>query len=128
MPPVSLRCPSCDASFPADGAPPRGEWSCPESARLVPLPPAGEEPAPPPTPLPDLRAGEPPAAGRIRSWWGRVVLHVRRAFAWDLGRLPVRPDEQRLLAGRGVTDAQFQRYLAWRRSVLLIVCAPVALL
>ncbi len=54
--------------------------------------------------------------------------HLRRAFAWDLRDIAANPSEQALLQGNGITDSILQRYLCWRRSVLLLASLPVILI
>lgn len=61
-------------------------------------------------------------------WLQRIKFHVHRAFCWDLRTLSVLPNDQTQLVQHGVTDPTLQRYLCWRRSVLIISCAPVILL
>ena len=61
-------------------------------------------------------------------WLQGIKFHVHRAFCWDLRPLSVLPNDQTQLAQHGVTDPTLQRYLCWRRSVLIISCAPVILL
>lgn len=56
-----------------------------------------------------------------------MTFHLRRALAWDLGNLTVTPAEQARLAAHGITDETAQRYLAWRRSVLLLLSLPAIL-
>jgi len=54
--------------------------------------------------------------------------HVRRAFAWDLRGIVVVDEERAHFAATGAHHPDLQRYLAWRRSVLFVVCLPVAFL
>lgn len=61
-------------------------------------------------------------------WLQGIKFHVHYAFCWDLRPLSVLPNDQTQLAQHGVTDPTLQRYLCWRRSVLIISCAPVILL
>lgn len=61
-------------------------------------------------------------------WLQGIKFHVHRAFCWDLRTLSVLPNDQTQLVQHGVTDPTLQRYLCWRRSVLIISCAPVILL
>ncbi len=61
-------------------------------------------------------------------WLEAVRRHGQRALAWDLRRLPVSPREQEHLTRKGLTEPQFQQYLAWRRSVLLVAFLPTALI
>jgi hypothetical protein len=62
------------------------------------------------------------------NWWRGVMLHFKRALTWDLRRIEVTAGERQHLAARGTDHPTVQRYLAWRRSVLLVVCAPAALI
>jgi hypothetical protein len=75
-------------------------------------------------PAPPAPQGQRSAAGWASAWW----LHLRRALAWDLENLPVTAREQARLAGLGVHEPALQRYLAWRRSVLVLTCLPVTLI
>jgi len=61
-------------------------------------------------------------------WLQGIKFHVHRAFCWDLRPLSVLPNDQTQLAQHGVTDPTLQRYLCWRRSVLIISCVPVILI
>jgi hypothetical protein len=65
---------------------------------------------------------------RLATWSTAAWLHLRRSFAWDLRNLPLSEAEQKRLEARGTDHPILRRYLAWRRSVLLIVCLPVTLL
>src|SRR5579862_6271640 len=56
-----------------------------------------------------------------------IWLHLRRAFSWDLRRVAINAAEEKLLAGHGITNPTLQRYLVWRRSVLLVLCLPIFL-
>jgi hypothetical protein len=71
-------------------------------------------------------------AGAVRAalarWAGALWLHVRRALAWNLDNLPVTDREQARLAGLGIHEPVLQRYLVWRRSVLVVTCLPVMLI
>lgn len=62
-----------------------------------------------------------PAAGQ------RIGLHIRRALGWNLRSMPVEPDERALLIAHSVDEDNAQRYLVWRRSVLLVVTLPTLL-
>lgn len=59
---------------------------------------------------------------------GLLLLHLRRAFAWDLRGLPIAPSERAYFVARGVEDETVQRYLVWRRSVLLVLIAPAGIM
>jgi hypothetical protein len=73
-------------------------------------------------PTPDPLNG-PPA--RLAPW-REPGLVLRRAFAWDLSRAAVSPAERGRLVRRGVSQDALQRYLVWRRSLLLAVVLPLA--
>jgi hypothetical protein len=85
-----------------------------------------------PPPAPATAPGPEGPAGAYQTVLARavdgLVRHVRRALAWNLDRLPVTPREQARLAGLGIHEPVLQRYLAWRRSVLLVTCLPVTLI
>jgi hypothetical protein len=68
------------------------------------------------------------AMAAVFGWSGGLWLQLRRAFAWDLQRVPVTAPERAHLAARGISEPLLQQYLAWRRSVLLAMCLPVALI
>ncbi|MCI0455464.1 MAG: DUF4339 domain-containing protein [Gemmataceae bacterium] len=70
----------------------------------------------------------PPAPNPLVTWWNAVVRHFKRAFTWDLRRIEVTESEQQHLAARGTDHPTVQRYLVWRRSILLVVCVPTALI
>lgn len=53
-------------------------------------------------------------------WWRFAWLHARRAWAWDVGAVPLSARERARLAARGIEDETAARYLAWRRSLLLL--------
>jgi hypothetical protein len=74
----------------------------------------------PPAPRPPL----PPARRHALLREPGVVL--RRAFTWDLSGATVSPIELDRLVRRGVGQDTLQRYLAWRRSLLLAVVLPLA--
>ncbi len=63
----------------------------------------------------------------MRFFW-RVWFHIKRAFAWNLQTLPLTPAEQLHLQATGAAEPLLQRYLAWRSSVLKVLCLPVFLL
>ncbi len=73
-------------------------------------------------PPPDPLTG--PPARRAR--WRDTGLLLRRAFTWDLSRAAVSPAERERLLRRGVGPDTLQRYLVWRRSLLLAVVLPLA--
>ena len=64
----------------------------------------------------------------LTRFFTRTLFHLRRAFSWDLRAIPIEEDEQTRLAKEGAVQAPLQRYLCWRRSVLIVLCAPVCLL
>jgi hypothetical protein len=45
-------------------------------------------------------------------------------MAWDLSKVKVEPDEDAKLIANGVDEESARRYIAWRRSVLLVVTFP----
>ena len=53
-----------------------------------------------------------------------LLVHVRRAFQWNLGRMAPTANEAAALAAAGVTDPAVQRYAVWRRSLLLVAAVP----
>ena len=55
------------------------------------------------------------------------LVHLKRAFGWNLGRVVPSPGEAARLAETGVTDPVAQRYAAWRRSLLLVAVVPAVL-
>jgi hypothetical protein len=55
------------------------------------------------------------------------LLHVRRTFAGNLQTVPVTEREKRALEGAGIADEALQHYVAWRRSILLLVVPPTVL-
>ena len=90
-------------------------------------------PAPPP-PAPDevplgeiqpLESRRPRASGADPA--EVLQRHFGRGFGWDLQAMSVSPQERERLAADGITDETAQRYLGWRRSLLLLVIAPTAL-
>jgi hypothetical protein len=74
-------------------------------------------------PRPDPLNGPPAPRAAL---WREPGLLLRRAFAWDLSRARVSPRARDRLQRRGVGQDTFQRYLAWRRSLLLAVVLPLA--
>ncbi len=50
-----------------------------------------------------------------------LVRVIRRAFASNLRTIPVSNGEQAKLEALGIHDPTIQRYLAWRRSIVLVV-------
>ena len=79
-------------------------------------------------PRPDPLNGPPAAAPPAHrpALWREPGLVLRRAFTWDLSGATVSPIELGRLVRRGVGQDTFQRYLAWRRSLLLAVVLPLA--
>ncbi len=65
-----------------------------------------------------------PAAPQLTD---RIKREVTRAAKWDLSTVPVEPDEEAKLIANGVDDEDARRYIAWRRSVLLVVTYPTLL-
>jgi hypothetical protein len=52
------------------------------------------------------------------------LVHLKRAFTWNLGRVePTTPERDALLAA-GVSDLAVQRYAVWRRSLLAVAFVP----
>ncbi len=64
----------------------------------------------------------------LARFFNRALFHLRRAFAWDLRSIPIQVDEQARLAEEGISQPALQHYLCWRRSVLVVLCAPVLFL
>jgi hypothetical protein len=83
-----------------------------------------------PDPLNGPPAAAPPARrlppAHRHALWREPGLVLRRAFTWDLSGAKVSPIELDRLVRRGVGQDTFQRYLAWRRSLLLAVVLPLA--
>jgi hypothetical protein len=79
-------------------------------------------------PRPDPLNGPPAAAPPAHrpALWREPGLVLRRAFTWDLSGARVSPIELGRLVRRGVGQDTLQRYLAWRRSLLLAVVLPLA--
>jgi len=50
-----------------------------------------------------------------------ALLILRRAFAWDLGVVPVSGAEREQLRAAGMEAAPLQSYAVWRRSTLVVV-------
>ena len=73
---------------------------------------------------PALRPPLPPA--RRHGLLREPGLVLFRAFTWDLSGAAVSPIELDRLVRRGVGQDTFQRYLVWRRSLLLAVVLPLA--
>src|SRR5262245_29202007 len=78
-----------------------------------------------PPPRPDsYRAGpapweHEPAPGA--EFFTNLGVHIRRALAWNLGAMPVTDSEHATLKAHGIDNEAAQKYLAWRRSIFLIV-------
>lgn len=53
--------------------------------------------------------------------------HMSRALAWDLQAVPLSEREKARLDKMGLTEPTWQRYAAWRRSLLLLVVGPTLL-
>lgn len=51
----------------------------------------------------------------------RPGLHISRAFAWNLRTIEVLPHEEAEMLRNGVDDPAARAYLAWRRSLLLVI-------
>jgi hypothetical protein len=64
----------------------------------------------------------------VQSGVRTVLVNLRRAFTWNLREISVSETEQKQFVAGGAAHPTLQRYLAWRRSVLLVVCLPAALL
>lgn len=52
------------------------------------------------------------------------LVHVQRAFGWNLAKVVPSKAESEALAAAGVTDPVAQRYAAWRRSLLIVTLVP----
>ncbi|HZY89790.1 MAG TPA: hypothetical protein VFE78_33520, partial [Gemmataceae bacterium] len=78
-------------------------------------------------PRPDPLNGPPASAtpGHRHALLREPGLVLRRAFAWDLSGAAVSPIELDRLVRRGVAQDTLQRYLVWRRSLLLAVVLPL---
>ena len=55
------------------------------------------------------------------------LVHLKRAFGWNLARVVPSERETAALEAAGVKDPAVQRYAAWRRSLLLVAFVPVLL-
>jgi uncharacterized protein DUF4339 len=66
-----------------------------------------------------------PAPGS--NFFAVLWLHLRRAFGWTLAHIAVTESEQRTLRERGMDNAAAQSYLAWRRSIFLVVAIATGL-
>lgn len=53
--------------------------------------------------------------------------YVKRAFDWNLRHLEVDQAERANLLSKGVHDENAQRYLVWRRSILLVIMIPMGI-
>ncbi len=71
---------------------------------------------------------EPYPGGRRAQIWRSTRFHLRRAFSWNLQATRVEANEVRYLNSIGISEPTLQRYLTWRRSVLLVLCLPVLVL
>jgi hypothetical protein len=95
------------------------------------IPPAAPKPFLQPPPLPAGATPQPMLfrlSGDGGLWVNLLWLHLRRAFAWDLRGIPISTAEQYRFASQGINHPTLQRYLGWRRSVLVVACVPVALI
>jgi GYF domain 2 len=54
-------------------------------------------------------------------FWADLWVLIRRGFAWNLGNVRVLDSENKRLRARGLENETAQKYLVWRRSILLIV-------
>src|SRR5688572_26705948 len=52
------------------------------------------------------------------------LVHVKRAFGWNLGSVVPSDRERGALEAAGVKNPAVQRYAAWRRSLLLVALVP----
>jgi hypothetical protein len=98
----------------------------------------GVGPAPPPLPPHGLVAGAPggyappgvyprseeeydDGANALAGFGTYLWLQIKRAWAWNAGAVEVSEPERAALSARGIDELTSQRYLVWRRSVLLMV-------
>jgi hypothetical protein len=72
--------------------------------------------------------GPGPYGGAPAMSGGGINLHLKRAFDWNLRHLQVDPQEEARLAARNIHDENARRYLVWRRSVLLVITVPMAVI
>ncbi|MFO0612288.1 MAG: DUF4339 domain-containing protein [Polyangiaceae bacterium] len=86
-------------------APPVAPQPYASPQRAVPQAPNHAPPARPPQPQQPARPG----------------LHIGRAFAWNLRTIEVLPHEEAEMLRNGVDDPAARAYLAWRRSLLLVI-------
>jgi hypothetical protein len=52
------------------------------------------------------------------------LVHLKRAFGWNLGAVVLSTAETATLTAAGHTDPVARRYLAWRRSLLAVAIVP----
>ncbi|WP_020470600.1 hypothetical protein [Zavarzinella formosa] len=55
------------------------------------------------------------------------MVHLKRAFAWNLAKVLPSDAETADLNSAGITDPTVRRYAVWRRSLLLVALAPTTL-
>lgn len=55
------------------------------------------------------------------------LVHLKRAFGWNLGKVVPSVKESAALDAAGVTDPAVRRYAAWRRSLLFVALVPTLL-
>jgi hypothetical protein len=70
---------------------------------------------------------QPGEYGGAAEFWSNLWVMLRRAFGWDLRRMPVTDREKKHLKALGVNNPEAQQYFGWRRSVLLLVAVATCL-
>jgi hypothetical protein len=117
--PTPAPAPAAEEAAPAEPAP-----APVEPAPVATQPVVEATPAVAPVPAPAAPVYAPAPAYAAPQGNNKAGLHLKRAFNWDLRSIPVEPDEEATLLANGVDEADARRYLAWRRSVLLVVAIP----
>ncbi len=140
-PPPPAPAPTAGIPLPAPPAPtptPTPPPPAPPAPTPTPTPPTPPAPAPPPTatPLPLLAPPEQqrrpttvvPNLMAGHGFMELVKISLRRAFRVQIRNDEVLKEERDTLAAAGIREPEAQAFLAWRRSVLLVVgCALVPL-
>jgi hypothetical protein len=86
---------------------------------------AAPRPFPPSRPGPSAYGPQMPEfATKFQPVFERIVGHLKRAFTTDLQSLNVAEQERTQLASQGIEHAGVQQYVAWRRSIMLVVILP----
>jgi hypothetical protein len=107
--------------YPPQPPPPPPQFGAPQPYPPQPPPPqlGAPQPYPPQPPPPQLGAPQPyPEAPAGIGFFG---LSLKRAFRLDIHPDEVLPGERAALIKAGVTSVPVQAYLAWRRSLMLVI-------